>query len=106
MPTPTPTAASAAARDGARRPDPVAARQRLARQIAAGRTARRQRAVLAVVGAMSAITLLVSGSAWVLTSYVNARLNRVNAGTSGTQSSGPVNLLVAGVDTRGSLTHK
>jgi LCP family protein required for cell wall assembly len=62
--------------------------------------------VLAVVGAMSAITLLVSGSAWVLSSYVNARLNRVNAGTSGTPSSGPVNLLVAGVDTRGGLTHQ
>ena len=62
--------------------------------------------MLAAVGAMSAITLLVSGSAWVLTSYVDSSLGRVNAGTSGTPSSGPVNILVAGVDTRGGLTHR
>jgi LCP family protein required for cell wall assembly len=89
---------------GARRPDPNAAGRRLARQIAASRSARRQRIVLAVVGAMSAITLLISGGAWVVTSYVNSRLGRVDAGTSGTPSSGPVNLLVAGIDTRGGLT--
>ncbi len=91
---------------GGRRPDPRMAGQRLARQIAASRRARRQRVVLAVVGAMSAITLLVSGSAWVLTSYVSGRLGRVNAGTSGTPSSGPVNILVAGIDTRDGLTHR
>ena len=68
--------------------------------------ARRQRLVLAVVGAMSVLTLLLSGSAWVLTSYVSSRLGRVNAGTSGTPSSGPVNILVAGIDTRGGLTRQ
>ncbi len=55
---------------------------------------------------MSAITLLISGSAWVLTSYVNSSLGRVNAGTSGTPSSGPVNILIAGVDTRSGLTQR
>jgi LCP family protein required for cell wall assembly len=100
MPTRTPTPA----RGGARRPDPAAAGRRLAQQIAASRHARRQRIVLAVIGAMSAITLLVSGSAWVLTSYISARLNRVDAGTSGTPSSGSINILVAGIDTRGGLT--
>ncbi len=93
-------------RGAARRLDPNAARQRLARQIAASRNARRQRIVLAIVGAMSAITLLVSGGAWVLTSYVNGRLGRIDAGTSGTPSSGPVNILVAGIDTRDGLTHR
>lgn len=68
--------------------------------------ARRHRLALTIVGAISAVTLLASGSAWVLTSYVSSRLGRVNAGTSGTPSSGPVNILVAGIDTRGGLTHK
>jgi LCP family protein required for cell wall assembly len=94
------------ARGGPRRPDPVSAARRMERQIAVSRRARRQRIVLAAVGAMSAITLLVSGSAWVLTSYVSSSLGRVDAGTSGTPSSGPVNILVAGVDTRGGLTHR
>ena len=96
----------ASGRASERRPDPGAARQRLTRQIGASRKARRQRLVLVVVGTMSVITLLVSGSAWVLTSYVSSSLGRVNAGTSGTPSSGPVNILVAGVDTRDGLTHR
>jgi LCP family protein required for cell wall assembly len=91
-------------RGSARRADPAAAGRRLAQQIAASRSARRQRIVLAVVGAMSAITLLLSGGAWVVTSYISSRLGRVDAGTSGTPSSGPINLLVAGIDTRGGLT--
>ncbi len=55
---------------------------------------------------MSVLTLLISGSAWVLTSYVSSSLGRVDAGTSGTPSSGPVNILIAGVDTRGGLTRR
>ncbi len=74
------------------------------RQIAATRRARRQRLVLVMTGLMSVLTLVLSGSAWVLTSYVTSSLGRVNAGTSGTPSSGPVNILVAGIDTRGGLT--
>ena len=92
-------------RDGSRRtPDPSAAGQRMMRQIAATRRARRQRLVLVMTGLMSVLTLVLSGSAWLLTSYVTSSLGRVNAGTSGTPSSGPVNILVAGIDTRGGLT--
>ena len=85
---------------------PQAAGQRLMRQIALARKARRRRMVLIVTGLMSALTLLTSGSAWVLTSYVSSSLGRINAGTSGTPSSGPVNILVAGVDTRDGLTRR
>jgi LCP family protein required for cell wall assembly len=84
----------------------AAAGHRLMRQLAASRPARRQRIMLAVLGGLSAITLLASGSAWMLTSYVSSSLHRLNAGTSGTPTSGPVNILVAGVDTRGGLTRR
>ena len=60
--------------------------------------------MLLIVAALSVITLLVSCGAWVVTTYVSAGLGRLNAGTSGTPSSGPVNILVVGVDTRGGLT--
>jgi len=73
-------------------------------QIAAGRKARQQRAVMMVFGAISALVLLVSGSAWVLTSYVSGGLGRLDAGTAGTPSAGPVNILVAGIDVRAGLT--
>lgn len=86
--------------------DPAAASRRMMRQIAAARKLRRQRAALAMVGVMSALTLLVSGSAWMVTSYVSASLGRVSAGTSGTPLSGPVNILVAGIDTRGGMTRR
>ncbi len=97
---------AARARGGSRGLDPHLARQRLARQIALSRRARRQRITLAVVGAMSAITLLLSGGAWMLTGYVSSLITRINAGTSGTPTSGPVNILVAGIDTRDGLTRQ
>ena len=53
---------------------------------------------------MSALILLVAGSAWGLTGYINSHLGRVNAGTSGTPSSGPLNIVVAGLDERTGLT--
>jgi LCP family protein required for cell wall assembly len=56
---------------------------------------------LAVV---SALTLGASTGAWALTSYVSSSLQRVDAGTSGTPSTGPVTILVAGVDSRSGLT--
>jgi LCP family protein required for cell wall assembly len=55
-------------------------------------------------GVLSALVLLVAGSAWGLTSYINGHLGRVNAGTSGTPSSGPLNIVVAGLDERSGLT--
>ena len=80
------------------RPGPLPAQQRLIRQIAAGRKARQQRALLTVfAGAVGARPGHV-GRRLGVTSYVTDHLDRLNAGTSGTPSSGPLNILVAGVD--------
>ncbi len=73
-------------------------------RISAGRRARRHRSLLVATGALSALVMLVSGGSWALTGYVNSHLGRVNAGTSGTPSSGPLNILVAGLDERTGLT--
>jgi LCP family protein required for cell wall assembly len=87
-------------------PDYHAARRRFMQQVATGQRARRHRLVLIVIGAVSVATLLVSCGAWVVTTYVSAGLSRLDAGTSGTPASGPINILVVGVDTRGGLTHR
>jgi LCP family protein required for cell wall assembly len=81
------------------------AQGRLAARIASSRGARRRRALLAVCGALSALVLIVSGSAWALTGYINDHIKRVNAGTVNSGSTGPLNILVAGVDPRAGLTH-
>ena len=73
-------------------------------RINAGKKAHRRRVLLTVSGAMSALVLLFAGSAWGLTSYVNDTIGRVNAGTAGTPSGGPLNILLAGVDLRSGLT--
>jgi len=57
-----------------------------------------------VAGTLSALVMLASGGAWALTSYINGHLGRLNAGTGGTPSSGPLNILVAGLDERAGLT--
>ena len=61
--------------------------------------------MLAVSGALSALVLVVSGSAWALTGYINDHIKRVDAGTANSGSTGPLNILVAGVDPRTGLTH-
>lgn len=71
-----------------------------------GRKARRQRFQVMVLGLASVLTLLVSTGAWAVTSYVSGSLGRVNAGTSGTPDSGPLNILVAGIDSRSGLTRR
>jgi len=73
-------------------------------RISAGRKARQQRALALVCGAASALVLLIAGSAWALSTYVSGHIGRVSAGTGGTPSSGPLNILVAGVDLRSGLT--
>jgi LCP family protein required for cell wall assembly len=83
-----------------------AARRRFMRQVATSQRARRHRFVLVVIGALSVATLLVSCGAWVVTNYISAGLARLDAGTSGTPASGPINILVVGIDTRGGLTHR
>lgn len=87
-----------------RRPGPSGAQQRLMNRIAAGRRARQRRAYLVICAAMSAVVLFASGAAWGFTSYINDTIGRVNAGTAGTPSSGPLNILLAGVDVRSGLT--
>ncbi|HEX7994188.1 MAG TPA: LCP family protein [Streptosporangiaceae bacterium] len=57
-----------------------------------------------LTSALSAIVLLTAGSGWLLASYVSGHLGRVNAGTAGTPESGPLNILVAGVDVRSGLS--
>jgi LCP family protein required for cell wall assembly len=73
-------------------------------RISAGRKARQRRALLMAAGAMSALVMFTSGGAWALTSYINGHLGRLNAGTAGTPSSGPLNIVVAGLDERTGLT--
>ncbi len=86
--------------------DPARARQQWLRLLAVGRRARRQRLQILALATASAITLCLAGGSWVLTSYVSDSLGRVNADTSGTPASGPINILVAGIDTRGGLTRR
>jgi LCP family protein required for cell wall assembly len=87
-----------------RRPAAPPGQDRLMRQIAAGRRARQQRALLILVSAASALVLAASGAAWGVTSYLTAHLSRLGAGTTGTPASGPLNILVAGIDIRAGLT--
>jgi LCP family protein required for cell wall assembly len=87
-------------------PNHLAAQRRFDRHITINRLARRQRLLLLVLSAMSVVTLLVSGGAWLVTGYVSASLGRLDAGTSGTPASGPLNILLAGVDTRSGLTRQ
>jgi LCP family protein required for cell wall assembly len=86
------------------RPGPLTPQQRLLNQIAAGRQARRQRAMLTIAAVVSALVLVTSGGAWAVTTYVTGHLDRLSVGTSGTPESGPLNILVAGVDQRSGLT--
>ena len=81
------------------------AQARLAARIASSRGARRRRALLVVCGAMSVLVLVVSGGAWALTGYINGYIKRVDAGTADSGTTGPLNILVAGVDPRTGLTH-
>src|SRR5579864_1579781 len=87
-----------------RRPAPAPAQQQLMARISASRRARQRRALLMASGVMSALVLLAAGSAWALTGYVNSHLGRLDAGTAGTPSSGPLNILIAGLDERTGLT--
>jgi LCP family protein required for cell wall assembly len=82
----------------------LAAKRRLRAQIAAGKRARAQRTLAMITTALSALVLLTAGSGWLLAGYVSSHLGRVNAGTSGAPASGPLNILLAGVDVRSGLT--
>ena len=81
------------------------AQGRLAARVATSRTARRRRLGLVICGVMSALVLLVAGGAWGLTGYINDTIKRVDAGTSDAGTTGPLNILVAGVDQRAGLSY-
>lgn len=81
-----------------------AARDRLAEHIATTRHARFQRAMALLTSGLSALVLLTAGGGWLLAGYVSSHLGRVNAGTAGMPDSGPLNILLAGVDVRSGLT--
>jgi LCP family protein required for cell wall assembly len=81
------------------------AQGRFSARVASSRSARHRRLALVICGAMSAVVLLVAGGAWGLTGWVNDTIKRVNAGTADSATSGPMNILVAGVDQRTGLTH-
>jgi LCP family protein required for cell wall assembly len=87
-----------------RRSNQPGAQQQLMARLAAGRKARQRRALAVACSLASAVVLLIAGGGWALTSYVNGAVGRVNAGTTGTPSSGPLNILVAGVDLRAGLS--
>jgi len=82
----------------------LAARGRLRAQIAMAKRARGQRTLALITGTLSALVLLTAGSGWLLAGYVSSHLGRVNAGTSGLPPSGPLNILLAGVDVRSGLS--
>ena len=81
------------------------AQGRFSARVASSRSARHRKLALLICGAMSVVVLLVAGGAWGLTGWVNDTIKRVNAGTADSASSGPLNILVAGVDQRTGLTH-
>jgi len=70
---------------------------------AEARRARRRRALLLACAVMSSLVLLFAGSAWALATYANGTVGRIFAGTAGGLS-GPLNVLLAGVDLRTGLT--
>jgi LCP family protein required for cell wall assembly len=59
--------------------------------------------LLLACGLMSSLVLLFAAAAWGLASYANGAVGRIFAGTAGGLS-GPLNVLLAGVDVRSGLT--
>jgi len=82
----------------------AAVRRQLRAQAAASKHARTQRTLALITGVLSALVLLTAGGGWLLAGYVSSHLGRVNAGTPGAPPSGPLNILLAGVDVRSGLT--
>ena len=89
-----------------RGPRALAAGRPLTDHIAATRQARTQRTLALITGALSLLVLLASGGGWLLAGYVSSHLGRVNAGTSAAGPTGPLNILLAGVDVRAGLTKR
>jgi LCP family protein required for cell wall assembly len=84
----------------------LAARRQFTDHIVATRHARAQRTLALITSTLSVLVLLASGGGWLLAGYVSSHLGRVNAGTSAAGPSGPLNILLAGVDIRAGLTKR
>ncbi|GAA3444298.1 LCP family protein [Planomonospora venezuelensis] len=70
------------------------------------RSARSRRRNLIIAGTLSALVLAGSGAAWSLPNYAASRIESVDAGVPGSQSTGAMNILLVGVDRRDDLTRK
>src|SRR5262245_22608715 len=79
------------------------ARGQPGRQISAARRARQRRVFLLACCLMSSLVLLFSAVAWRLASYANGAVGRIFAGTARSLS-GPLNILLAGLDLLTGLT--
>jgi LCP family protein required for cell wall assembly len=91
---------------GTRNAAPGVAQQRLTARISATRKARQQRTVIVLCTLLSIVVLLVATGTWALGGYINSHVARVNAGTAAAPPTGPLNILVAGVDRRTGLTRQ
>jgi LCP family protein required for cell wall assembly len=83
---------------------PPLAGRHLAEHIAATTRARHKRTLALLTSVLSVLVLMTAGSGWLLAGYVSDHLARIDAGTTGTTDSGPLNILLAGVDQRAGLT--
>lgn len=59
-----------------------------------------------VTGALSSAVLLGSGVLWFLSAYATSQIKSVNAGTTGTDARGAMNILLVGVDKRDDLSRR
>lgn len=76
------------------------------RERRSARGARSRRRGLLVAGSLSCLVLGGSGTTWALTSYVGTKIESVDAGVPGSQSTGAMNILVVGVDKRDNLSRR
>ncbi|GAB3156699.1 LCP family protein [Microbispora hainanensis] len=61
---------------------------------------------LVISGSLSGVVLIGSGVAWLAPNYALNRIRSVDAGTSETESTGAMNILLVGVDKRDNLTRR
>ncbi|NUT39053.1 MAG: LCP family protein [Thermoactinospora sp.] len=70
------------------------------------RAPRRRRRNLILAGAMSGVVLIGSGAVWATSTYGLSGFGSVDAGASGIQSEGAMNILLVGVDKRDDLSRR
>ncbi|WP_433252212.1 LCP family protein [Streptosporangium sp. CA-135522] len=70
------------------------------------RGARSRRRGLLIAAALSCVVLGGSGVSWSLTTYAEKKIEGVDAGVPGSQSTGAMNILVVGVDRRDNLSRR